>query len=194
MVAVTANATREDRQKCLDAGMDDFMPKPITFTTLADLINDLHPRGVFNSLHPFVMTTDHDSNPAGNKTSLPGDLLIDWVSFESILGFTNAHEEPEVLRRILATYEKDCGDILDQVTAMSPDQHAEARKLLHKLKGSSGSLAFAGAITTIRKLHDPMESPPAEERTALLERIRLETAQCIEAVRNRYPILNADPA
>jgi CheY-like chemotaxis protein len=38
IVAITANAMVDDKQRCLDAGMDDFLPKPFTKSTLSDLL------------------------------------------------------------------------------------------------------------------------------------------------------------
>ncbi|MCH6255339.1 response regulator [Puniceicoccaceae bacterium K14] len=40
IVAVSAHATERDKRKCFDAGMDDYMPKPLSIEKLNNLVKD----------------------------------------------------------------------------------------------------------------------------------------------------------
>jgi CheY-like chemotaxis protein len=50
VIAMTANAMKDDRQKCLDAGMNDFISKPILPPALyALLLKWIKPKGLYNT-------------------------------------------------------------------------------------------------------------------------------------------------
>jgi CheY-like chemotaxis protein len=46
IVAMTANAMQGDRELCLDAGMDDYLTKPIRVERLVEALNLVSPRGM----------------------------------------------------------------------------------------------------------------------------------------------------
>jgi len=44
IIAMTANAMPEDREACMDAGMDDYLAKPIRPEELANALGRVTPR------------------------------------------------------------------------------------------------------------------------------------------------------
>jgi len=127
VVAVTANAMEDDKQRCLEAGMDDFLPKPFNKSALSDLLCKWLVPGA-NAI------AEHDI--AGRIAELPPlaapvfDELwqsLQWRSaplkkiYESFLSV--AHETLDILHRAAAT---DDGSVL-------------ARRV-HTLLGSAGTV------------------------------------------------------
>lgn len=82
IVALTAHITNQDRQKCFEVGMDDYMGKPYRISNLKDLLH--------RWLQPMVIL--HDSH-APRKASIPDndsiqpdhDALIDLHDFRNAM-------------------------------------------------------------------------------------------------------------
>ena len=44
IVAMTANAMQGDREMCIEAGMDDYLTKPIRVDRMVEALNQVHGR------------------------------------------------------------------------------------------------------------------------------------------------------
>ncbi|HEY5958067.1 MAG TPA: ATP-binding protein, partial [Polyangiaceae bacterium] len=68
IIALTASASHEDRDRCIEAGMDDFLPKPISAPSLAQVLEKWLPRATVHQ--PLLPTERGDGSPASAEQKL----------------------------------------------------------------------------------------------------------------------------
>lgn len=125
IVCISAADQPAERRRCLDAGIDDLLAKPISLDAL---------RG---KLTHWLGTAEASAAPAPD---LVGDAVLDLESLYHVLGDTN----PELGRALVATFIRTAAAGLDQLAA-GADAAAVAREM-HKQKSSArsvGALRYA---------------------------------------------------
>lgn len=119
VVALTANAMQDDRKRCIDAGMDEFLSKPIDPEQLHNIISRFLARDTPAESPP--ETTDA---PTESPSSLP---LFDFEEFAARLG-----NDPELMQLVIEAATDDIERILSELKEI-PDGSLAAK--LHQLKG-----------------------------------------------------------
>ena len=128
IIAVTARAMKGDREACLEAGMDAFVPKPIQSVTLLETIEQLG-----SGLLPASHTDLH----AGVATQEIGsDDILDEEALMTLVG-----DDRQLAGELADLYLDDLEPRVAEIASAA--RHGDADRLrsaAHALRGSSGSI------------------------------------------------------
>jgi PAS domain S-box-containing protein len=152
VIALTANATADDRRACLDAGMDAYLTKPVRGTILQRTLQRLLAGEPLPSDEPQPATEPVRQAVAGDRAALdlPPDAE-DILDPEEVL--LRCNHNPDLGARMLQLFAESLPAELEALEAAvtANDPQALAR-ITHKLRGAAATLAaarLAGAITGI---------------------------------------------
>ncbi len=132
IIAMTALAQESDRRKCLDAGMNDYLSKPINIESLS------------KTLHKVLATTT-----IAGPTEAPEpviaieeeDAIFDWPDLLKRVG-----EDEDIAYRVLERFLSEIPHRIENLkTALSRGDLRELRREAHALKGASAT-ASANAL------------------------------------------------
>jgi HPt (histidine-containing phosphotransfer) domain-containing protein len=147
---MTAHAMKGDRERCLEAGMDDYVPKPISSEALANAIRNL----IKGKPQPIKKedAVGEETQPFFDKDALLKAFDNDWEFLREVIDMFIA-DYPDMLKNIKTALEsKDCPGLQRTAHALKGmlgnfqvDSSAQKAYALEKM-GSEGQLENAADI------------------------------------------------
>jgi CheY-like chemotaxis protein/HPt (histidine-containing phosphotransfer) domain-containing protein len=159
IIAMTANAMQGDREKAIEAGMDDYLPKPVTRDGLEAV------------LRRWISGESGTGTPEGEA-----DAAVERGVLEGLRDLGG----DEMLSRLVRMFLDDAASNLSVMRrAVDEGDAAAVKRVAHNLKGSSsnmGAARMAGICSRVQEVGasgDLSSAPPLLVRLATeLERVR----------------------
>jgi CheY-like chemotaxis protein len=171
IVALTAHAMRHDRDQCLRAGMDDYVPKPFEREDLARQIERWAPQ---RSVHR------RERFPADTGAPAPGPLEP-----AALRGLRTLEEQsgPDLVAGVVDVYLESSAalerELREAAAEGAPQRLARAA---HKLKSSSAQLGAQRLASLCKELEALGRAGTCEGASGIVTRLQAELEQVREAL------------
>ncbi len=149
IVAMTASAMPGDRDKCLAAGMDDYMAKPVRPEEVRAIVE----RWAVSAASRLPTETQTGSQTAMNPNSNPEHKVAEEppVDMARLMEFTEG--DPENLRELVSLYLTQTREQVAQLgEAVQAGDAAEVRRVAHSCAGASATCGITKLVAPLREL------------------------------------------
>jgi CheY-like chemotaxis protein len=151
VIGLTALSGKRDRQHCIDAGMDDFLGKPVRAAEVYAMVER-------------VTSIAQPDAPAGNSALIDPAIVLSGCAGDAVL-----------LADMIQLFEEEAPELLARVEAAVRSSDAERlRTTAHSLRGlvSSFSTSAAKAVQALEQLGSEGRTGAAEQYQVLNQMVQ----------------------
>ncbi|MDI3326471.1 response regulator [Pontibacterium granulatum] len=194
IIAMTANAMKGDREQCLKAGMDGYIPKPIRseqlYETIEQVLNaapiEERMRGVGDvagaiQQEPLAQETQTQEVTA-DTASASLEVFDPDGALERVGG------DMEVLEDLVTLFYDECPKLMTEIqTTLATGDAVALRRAAHTLKGSAAVFAAKRTVNTALQLELMARDGKLDTAPETLVTLEMEVERLKQALESRFP-------